>query len=161
MRIGKAVILIGIVIVAASFFGAGGRGGSANAGFGEYDGMLFKAYGNVLVIAEDSNNRPFSMYILTWLNFQCILENGSIENVDTIVTFEKINGFIETIIELPGTGIYAFVCTPYFNESIRLDLDVFQTSPKTGILYFGIGVVTIGVIVLLLSVVANLRYGRK
>ena len=161
MRAGGIVVLIGMVLIATSFTPTGGRGMTVNARYGEYEGMIFKSYGDVMVTAEDYHNRSFSMYILTWSNFQYILENASLEELDILVTFEKIDGFFETVVELPGTGFYAVLCTPYFNESIGVDLLVTHPSPKTGILIPGIGVVIVGVIVILLSVLSKRTYRRE
>ena len=161
MRIERTLILIGFVMIVVSFTGGSGRGGGANVRYGECGGQVFKAYGNVLVEAEDFYSHSFSIYILTWSSFQYILENGSLEDVDPVAIFEKVDGSIETIIELPGTGFYAILFTPYFNETINVDFQVIRATPRTGILLPGIGVVIIGVVVVVLSVLPKWIYRRK
>jgi len=160
VRIGRALILIGIVMIAASLLGGSGRGGGVNVRYGECGGQVFKAYGNVVVEAEEFYNRSFSIYILTWSSFQYILENGSLEDVDPVAIFEKVDGSVETIVELSGTGIYAILFTPYFDEIILIDFQVIQATPRTGILLPGIGVVMIGIVVVVLSVLSKWRYSR-
>jgi hypothetical protein len=143
-RIWKAVVVVGISLVIASFLGSTSYGMGADASYGEYRGIMIRTSGSFHV-EIDTGDHNFSMYLVAYANIMSAMQAHTLENASVLFEMRNIasySGMIHTL----TPGWYALLVTPWEDETISLDIHITKSPPREGVFIPGILLVGLGIL---------------
>jgi hypothetical protein len=149
MRLGKLLAIIGLAVAAVSFVCLDSRlglGGSVQQG--EYKGRLYGLTGDIYAEIMVESDQKISVYVLSWSDSIKLMENRSLAETSPVVRLDNISTFTG-IFEIPLPGIYSFIVTSNYNETVYFDMDMNRILPQKGILVPGIIITITGVILVI------------
>lgn len=155
MRLGKLIIVIGLVLLIVSFNPSGTTGRSIQAMNDSYTAQFVMVTRDFNLNIESYEGGTFSFHILTESDSYRLLENSSIDTLNPLLTRENISEF-NGIITIPSPGWYA-ICIRSTNSSVvQVDFLISGIMPIMSFFSAGIMFMLVGTLVLLLS-----RHWRK
>jgi hypothetical protein len=138
--------MIGIALILASFFGAVWHGTGSDVSYGDYEGLMVRAPGNILLEVESSGQTPFSLYILTFDSVvKMIQQNGSMEGCTLLLALENITSY-RGVLPVLVPGWYGVLVTPAEAGTISIEISVDKLKPSSGIFLLGLSLVVVGVL---------------
>ena len=155
VRLGKSIILIGLVLLVASFNPSGTIGRSMQTMNDSYTVQFVLVTRDFNLIIESYEGDKFSFHILTESDSIRLLENSSIDTLNPLLTKENISEY-SGIITIPRPGWYA-ICVRGTNSSV-VQVDFLMTGTMPIMSFFSLGIVfmMVGTFVLLSN-----RHWRK
>ncbi len=161
-RCGKFLLIVGLTLLLVSLIPSIEYGPGSEVDYGTYEGQVFNAAGNVHMTVFTYTTNGLCFYVLTYDDLIIALEDASLENTHPLITMEGVTNF-SLVVEIPVPGLYAYLVTPYRNETIYYQVELKQPLPHTGLLFIGMTLASGGLMILLIiPLVVRIRgYGRK
>lgn len=157
MRLGKALIVIGVVLIAASFSrlttyeGFGG-----NVAHGDYEGIIVKNAGCFGLEVHLTDGHPFNLYVLGFEEAISVVKGGNISGVSSLYKWENITGFSGSI-SVMEPGWYAVLLSPFWNETVGYEVTVSGAIPNPSIILTGVIACAAGVVTIVLNRMLHAR----
>lgn len=148
VRCGKFLLIVGLTFLMVSLIPTTGYGPGTTVDYGTYEGHVFSAAGNVDMDVYTYTTNGLCFYVLTYDDLLVALKDASLENTHPLVAMEGVSNF-SLVVEIPVPGLYAFLATPYRNETVFFDVEFSQPLPHTGLLFTGMFLAASGLTVLL------------
>ena len=147
-RCGKFLLIVGLTFLLVSFIPSIQYGDGTTVDFGTYEGRVFNAAGDIHMDVYTYTTNGLCFYVLTYDDLIVALKDTSLENTHPLVAMEGVTNF-SLVVEIPVPGLYAYLGTPYRNETVFFDVDIMQPLPHTGLLITGAALAAGGLAVLL------------
>ena len=148
-RLGKSLMIIGIALILVSFVGAVTYGQGSDVAYDDYDGVIVRTAGDILLDIESTNQTAFSLFVLNFDDMiQMLQHDGSIEDYNPILMVENITSYHE-VLTLKAPGWYAVLVTASKEGTSSIDLTVTKLKPSGGILVPGIVCLALGLIIII------------
>lgn len=156
MRLGKALMVIGVVLVASSFSHLGISGGYGTyVAYGDYEGIIVRNTGSFQLDVH-SAGQPFNLYVFGFEEAITVVKNGNISGVSSLYKWENITRFAGTVWVMKP-GWYAVLFSPCKNETIGIEVSISESDPSPNIFLTGIVVCGAGLVAIVLSIMLHAR----
>jgi hypothetical protein len=147
-RCGKFLLIVGFTFLLVSLIPSSEYGDGTIVDYGTYRGRVFNAAGNIEMDVYTYTTNGLCFYVLTYDDLIVALEDGSLENTHPLVALEGVTNF-SLVVEIPVPGLYAYLGTPYRNETVFFNTVLKQPLPHTGLLFIGMALAAGGLMLLL------------
>lgn len=160
-RCAMLLLIVGLTFLLVSFIPSSQYGDGTTVDYGTYRGRVFNAAGDVQMDVYTYTTDGLCFYVLTYDDLIVALEDASLQNTHPLVALEGVTNF-SLVVEIPVPGLYAYLGTPYRNETVFFYSVLKQPLPHTGLLFAGITLAAGGLMVLLvIQLAVRIRhYGR-
>lgn len=160
MRVWKSLMVIGLAVAGASFMSDSSSGLGTAIDYGEYSGMTFETSGDMYMTIF-AGGSSFSLYVLDHNDTLRALESASLENTTPLVELENITVY-DGLIHFPSSGSYSLLVTPFYNETISVEIEISSAQSTTRLLVPGVAISSIGILMIILPrALAKVRDGDK
>ncbi|MDF1537981.1 MAG: hypothetical protein P1Q69_03670 [Candidatus Thorarchaeota archaeon] len=159
MRIGKVLITIGLILLAASLMaGQETDNNATSVERGEPSGVVFGTDRSIHVeVYPLRGNSTFSMYLLYGVDANnTIVKNRSITLVEPLETYEDLTSFNDTLVILQP-GIYALVFTTESEDYLDLHVTITRMGINPQLTNTGIILTIVGIVLHAPIIVEHLK----
>jgi len=129
VRIGKALIVVGLALIIVSFTGWTNQGFGTNMDYGEYEGVMIRTASDFNLTVTSDTTSFFSLYIYEFEEGMEVIRTGFFENRTPIAEKVNISIFNEIII-IPKPSWYVVLVTATENVSIYIDFTINRILPQ-------------------------------
>lgn len=146
-RLGKFLLIVGLALIISSFTGSVTYGTGSDVSYGNYEGKLVRAAGDIRFEVESRNQTPFSLYVMRFADItKMIRQNGSMEGCRLVLSFENITAH-EGILHVLVPGWFGILTTPTQEGIAHISISINKLKPSSGIFLPGVLSASFGILI--------------